>query len=636
VDVKAILQRAAQAEQNNQLNQAFSIIGDGLKAHSNDPQLIANFALVHEKLKKFPEAHTLYSKLVNKEGKVPPPVAIGMARSLIGMSRYAQAYKLLQPLHKQHPENAEVLVGIAQCAYHQKKYENANKIIERALKLAPDHKMARYVKAQLQIAGKATDGAIETLEENVDRQDLHGDSIDLWMQTLFGQKRELYLLEKLRDYTARYPTRPEFAFGLGFTYSRLGAIDNARTTLTEVSKLLPNNPKVLYELGVMERIAGNIEVSQQYLDKVLDLSPEHPAALRTYGVDYKYSYGDKVFKRLNTVAANITNMKQVDQVQMHFALGKAFDDVQEYDAAFKHYAVGGAKRKKEHPYKESSSARMFDVMKQLVNRESMEKQQAQGFEDETPVFILGMPRSGTSLMEQVLSSHPKIYGAGELKYMTSALENIEILGRRMKMGDAEHAFDYDDNASYAQRGEWYVNELKKLADKPYPRIVDKMPGNFNFLGLIQAILPNAKIIHSQRHPVETCLSCYRIHFAEGHQWSYNLRELGRYYRRYWDLMQHWRENFPGGMLEVRYEDNVNDLETQARKLIDYIGLDWTDDCLHFYETDRPVKTASASQVRRPIYTTSTNRWRKYEAHLKPLLDEIGDIVETYESQLNSK
>jgi hypothetical protein len=164
-------------------------------------------------------------------------------------------------------------------------------------------------------------------------------------------------------------------------------------------------------------------------------------------------------------------------------------------------------------------------------------------------------------------------------------------------------------------------------------MVDKMPGTFNFVGLIHAILPNARIIHSRRHPVETCLSCYRILFAEGHQWTYNLNELGRYYRRYWDLMRHWREQFPGVMYEVRYEDNVNDVESQARALINYLGLEWNDACLSFYDTDRPVKTASASQVRKPIYKTSTNRWRKYETYLKPLLDEIGDLVEQYEAEL---
>ena len=395
----------------------------------------------------------------------------------------------------------------------------------------------------------------------------------------------------------------------------------------------PNNYKILYELGVLERIAGNIARSREYLGKVLDAKPDHAAALRTYSTDHKHQYGDTVFSRLNTVAANITAMTISDQTQLHFALGRAYDDVGELEASFRHYAVGGAKRKKEMPFKEQSNVRMFNVMKTVVNHDSMAQIEQGGCTSDLPVFILGMPRSGTSLIEQVLSSHPDIFGAGELKYMTSALENIDILGRRLKFGEVEAAFPHEQNASYKDRGEWYVAKLKEASLGEYKRVVDKMPGNFNFAGLIGKVLPNAKIIHSRRHPVETCLSCYRIHFAEGHQWSYNLSELGRYYKRYWELMSHWREQFPGLLHEIRYEDNVANLEPQARSLIDFLGLDWYDECLKFYETDRPVKTASAAQVRQPIYNTSTNRWRKYEHLLGPLLEEIGDIVNLYEAQL---
>jgi hypothetical protein len=202
------------------------------------------------------------------------------------------------------------------------------------------------------------------------------------------------------------------------------------------------------------------------------------------------------------------------------------------------------------------------------------------------------------------------------------------------MGDKDPIFKYEDNVAWAVRGQRYVDKLKTLTDKPdYKRIVDKMPGNYNFVGLIHALLPNAKIIHSRRHPVETCLSCYRIHFAEGHQWSYNLRELGRHYKRYWALMQYWREAFPGVMYEAVYEENVADVEGSAKKLIDYLGLEWNDNCLNFYNTDRPVKTASVTQVRKPIYKTSTNRWRKYEKYLGPLLEELGDIVPQYEAEI---
>jgi hypothetical protein len=213
------------------------------------------------------------------------------------------------------------------------------------------------------------------------------------------------------------------------------------------------------------------------------------------------------------------------------------------------------------------------------------------------------------------------------------LENIAVAQNRLQMQEKDPVFAYDLNASWEMRGQHYVDRLVKLADKPYKRIVDKMPGNCNFVGLINAILPNAKIIHSRRHPVETCLSCYRIHFAEGHQWTYNLRELGRHYKRYWNLMKYWREEFPGVMYEVRYEDNVADVEAQAKKLIEYLGLEWNENCLNFYNIDRPVMTASVTQVRKPIYTTSTNRWRKYEKYLEPLLEELGDIVPEYESEI---
>jgi hypothetical protein len=317
-------------------------------------------------------------------------------------------------------------------------------------------------------------------------------------------------------------------------------------------------------------------------------------------------------------------------------MAKGSEDVGELDTAFRHYGIAGSKKRKIETYSDTENAKLTQVIMQVVTPHNLALAKEVGCPSETPVFILGMPRSGTSLMEQILSSHPDVFGAGELKFLTGILENMGIgenKGIRLRMGDKDPVFDYEQNTSWALRGEKFVEKLEKLADRPAKRIVDKMPGNFNFTGLINAILPNAKIIHSRRHPIETCLSCYRIHFAEGHYWSYNQIELGRFYRRYWNLMKFWRENFPGMMLEIRYEDNVADVEGQAKKIIDYLGLDWDDNCLNFYNTDRPVKTASVTQVRKPIYNTSTNRWRKYEKYLGPLLGEIGDIVEEYEAEI---
>ena len=174
---------------------------------------------------------------------------------------------------------------------------------------------------------------------------------------------------------------------------------------------------------------------------------------------------------------------------------------------------------------------MNNIIPKVITPERLKLTNQTGNPSEIPVFVLGMPRSGTTLLEQVLSAHPKIFGAGELKILPGILENIEVGQNRLRLGDREPVFPYEKNASWNDRGQAYVDRLIKLADNQnYQRIVDKMPGNYNFVGLISAILPNAKIIHSRRHPVETCLSIYRIHFAEGHQWSYNLKELGRYYK----------------------------------------------------------------------------------------------------------
>jgi hypothetical protein len=528
------------------------------------------------------------------------------------------------------PNDPEVLSGLAACRRLDGKLGEANQLVMRAQAASPGYKRAVYELAQVQIAMKEEEAAVSTLEANVLRDDLHGDSLDLWMETLRSLKRERYLLDRLKEASARWPHKTEYAFGLAVQAHRQGEFTVAKPAFELSDKLSPNNYRILHEWGVFERIAGNVKLSQELIQRSLAINPEQPSALRTFGTEHKYAYGDPEFQRLNFAVAKLADVSQIEQVHMHYAMGKAFEDVSELDAAFRHYEMAGVKKRKIESWDEAGNARMFDVIPSAVNAERKKLDAQPGCESEVPVFIMGMPRSGTSLMEQILSSHPDVFGAGELKLLGPAVDNIQFGMNRMNLNDPEPAFAYDKNASWKERGEWYVERMQKLADKPYKRIVDKMPGNFIMLGLANAIMPKARIIHSRRHPVETCLSNYRIHFAEGQTWSYNLRELGRYYRRYWNLMQHWREQFPEALYEVRYEDNVADVEGQARKLIDYLGLPWYDGVLEFYNTDRPVKTASATQVRKPIYTTSTNRWKRFEKYLKPLLEEIHDIVELYE------
>jgi hypothetical protein len=224
-----------------------------------------------------------------------------------------------------------------------------------------------------------------------------------------------------------------------------------------------------------------------------------------------------------------------------------------------------------------------------------------------------MPRSGSTLIEQILASHPQIQGAGEL----TTLEKMEA-------GYPE-SYSALDGPALRRLGESYLAQMPLLANGKV-RIVDKLPGNFLRVGLIRLMLPNARIIHTTRNPIDTCVSCYSKLFTVGLPFTYDLGELGRYYRAYSELMAHWRSVLPpGAMLDVSYEDVIDDLEGQARRLIDYCGLPWDDRCISFYRTIRPVKTASAVQVRQPLFRSSLQRWRRYEAGLGPLLDELALI-----------
>ncbi len=636
--VKEIIERLNKLEAQRDFSEALALAKQAMQKQPVPRELALRVAYLLLNSKQEDQALTLFKSLHDEsqaQGKSDLLVVTGLARSLLACDRHKEAADIFGQLISKAPKNLDVMVGWAQCLMHKGQAEPAEQLLRKALAQKPGHPRASYVLAQLLVDQRQPDEALELLEKNIERPDFHGDSIDLWMNTLQSLERNRYAQDKLEALQKAHPDTLEFVYGFAVLANRAGETALARPAFERAIELSPNNPRIYYDLGVLERVAGNLERSRQLIGKALALKPDNPAAIRTYGADVKYAYGDENYRRLNYVAANFTKFTTPEQINLHYALAKAAEDVGELDTAFRHYAIGGEKKRRTMKYNEQESAKLYQVIPQVVTPKNLEAARQRGCESEVPVFILGMPRSGTSLMEQILSAHPDIFGAGELKYLTGILENITVgQGARLRLGDKDPVFPYDENASWAARGERYVERIKKLADHPdYKRVVDKMPGNFNFVGLIHAILPNAKIIHSRRHPVETCLSAYRIHFAEGHHWSYRLRELGRFYTRYWNLMKYWREAFPGVMYEVRYEDNVADVEGSARKLIDYLGLEWNENCLNFYNTDRPVKTASVTQVRKPIYTTSTNRWRKYEKYLQPLLEELGDIVPQYESEI---
>jgi len=263
----------------------------------------------------------------------------------------------------------------------------------------------------------------------------------------------------------------------------------------------------------------------------------------------------------------------------------------------------------------------LDHIRAVFTSELIRKWQNVGYPSPVPVFIVGMVRSGSTLIEQILASHPQVFGGGELTSFPDAVQKIQTnFGSSVIFPELVSGMTDED---YRDLGARYLAELERLAPAAI-RITDKMPGNFMFAGLIHLALPNAIIIHTLRDPVDTCLSCFSKLFAEGQNHTYDLAELGQYYRHYQALMMHWHRVLPPGrILDVRYEDVVADLEGQVRRIIAHCGLAWDPRCLAFHQTKRPVLTASGAQVRQPIYNTAIGRWRVYESFLGPLLAELG-------------
>jgi Sulfotransferase family len=285
---------------------------------------------------------------------------------------------------------------------------------------------------------------------------------------------------------------------------------------------------------------------------------------------------------------------------------------------------GNALKRGRIDYDEAGTLGLFDRIRSTFDRGLLEAKVGAGFTSSMPIFVVGMPRSGTTLVEQILSSHPAVHGAGELADFNTLVDRMAApRGNAFRYPEDTPALTTDQLRAL---GTAYVEGLRRRAPSA-TRVTDKMPGNFLFLGLIHLALPNAHIIHVLRDPRDTCLSCYSKLFTAPQDFTYDLAELGRYYGKYAELMAHWRAVLPAGrMLEIRYEDVVADLEASARRIIDHCGLDWDPRCIAFHEARRPVRTASASQVRRPIYRSSRGRWRAYAAHLGPLVAALGDIA----------
>ena len=307
---------------------------------------------------------------------------------------------------------------------------------------------------------------------------------------------------------------------------------------------------------------------------------------------------------------------------LHLAAGKVLNDLARYDEAMEHFLK--AKSLKAHEFDIDSYRKRVDSIIQLFDAGFLAAKAGYGNPSEAPVFVLGMPRSGTTLTEQICSSHPDVHGAGELTKLGRMAASIGLkLEPGRIFGEPVRSMTIQQSQSLAEE---YLSNLR-LYSSTAPRIIDKMPHNFELIGLIAILFPNARFIHCRRDAIDNCLSCFFSNLQEGHSYSYDLSTLGLAYREYDRLMRHWQTVFPGRIFENRYEDLISDQEGQSRRLIDHLGLTWDDACLRFFDKAGSVRTISRWQVRQPIYKSSVKRWKNYESKIQPLIEALGDLAE---------
>jgi tetratricopeptide (TPR) repeat protein len=417
---------------------------------------------------------------------------------------------------------------------------------------------------------------------------------------------------------------PDFAeayVNLGDALSALDRNEKAIECYTNALEYRPDFAEAYNRLGISYQTLGRLEESLKAFEHAISLAPRRTDYYLQLGRTKQILPGDLHFEAMESLARNIASLGEKSQMTLHFALGAAYAKAAKHEQAFHHLFAGNVLRRKQGSYDEAAELVSFDRIETAFTSELIRQKSGHGNPSDIPIFVIGMPRSGTTLVEQILASHPKIFGAGERPDLARIVERLRLSKERSQRLFPD-LIQHISPAQLRNLGTRYIASISEGAPKA-ERIVNKMPMNFKFVGLIPLILPNARIIHTRRDPIDTCWSCFENLFKHL-EWSNDLGELGRYYQAYSKLMQHWYKVLPQGtILDVQYEDLVADFERQARRIIDHCGLDWDQRCLAFHETRRPIRTTSVVQVRRPLYGTSVGRGRAYEPWLGPLLDVLG-------------
>ncbi|MEF2250806.1 tetratricopeptide repeat-containing sulfotransferase family protein [Ralstonia solanacearum] len=573
-----VLQEAGKfAESLDCLERVIALQPDGAQAHNN----LANTL---RRLEHLERAESHYRQALELDPAYAEAHS-NLAFLLSAQGRYDEAAAAAQHAIELSPRLVDAYLNLAEAEIGRHRHEAALRVLDRLSPFAPQHPAALMARA--------------TVLRRIERPD--------------------EALAVARQAVALAPRSAETHHALAMALQALGQTDEALPHFEQAARL----PGAVAEDALVGRAillmeAGRRDAALAAFDQALEQFPGSVQALAGRADARTFKAGDPDIAALQACLADGERRSLRDRISAHFALGKAYLDLQDPARAFHHFDTGNRQKRSTFTYDGAASSRWMARIADAFPPEPHDRPHATGEPSALPVFIVGMPRSGTTLIEQIVSSHPQVTGAGELSALRLVVEGSGLFpdGMQGLAGEARGAL-------FRQLGQAYLSRVTPLA-QGRARLVDKMPSNFLYAGLIPLILPGARIIHARRDPVDTCLSCYTKRFAGEQPFAYDQAELGALYRSYARLMAHWRTVLPPErFIEVDYEAVVDDLEGEARRLIDFLDLPWDPACLNFHDNRRVVRTASLNQVRQPIYTTSKGRWHAYADYLGPLLEALG-------------
>lgn len=522
--------------------------------------------------------------------------ALQAVKSHLNRDNLTMADQICREYMLNNKQDIEGMRLLAEIATRSKILEDAEFILESAVVFSPSHIGARFDYSNLLIKRQK-----------------------------FGKAHEIATALNQQS-----PQQVQFQVLLAATLAGVGDTQASAKLYREIIKRNSGMQSLLLLLGHAEKTSGNFAAAIEAYQQLYKHKPDFGDAFWSLANTKTYQFADHEINHMEDYRTR-SETSVIDKVHLNFALGKALEDRQDYAAAFHAYQQGNQLNKDLLKYDIPEISKRVKRQINTCNAELFDHLMKVGCDDPAPIFIVGLPRAGSTLLEQILASHSQVDGTMELPNIMSV--SRRLLGReKVAAGDepqypkilAELQHDY-----FRQFGEQYINDTKVFRQGA-PRFIDKMPNNFLHIGLIKLMLPNAKIIDARRHPMACCFSGFKQLFAEGQEFTYGLHEIGDYYKNYVELMDHWDTVLPGFVLRVQHEDVVHDLETQVRRLLDFCDLPFEESCIEFYKTKRNVRTPSSEQVRQPIYTTGLEHWRNFEQHLQPLIDSLGpEVLQRY-------